>query len=88
MDLHREVCPEKMKALHERMEELLQQYLSKYGSNPYDPNPYLDVDLNEKRKRRLSSSRRREVIRNRPSSGSFERAQTVSGNSPIMERKM
>ena len=71
-----------MRALHERMEELLLKYLSKYGGSS---DSFL---LDSPSKRRLSSSRRRDVIRNRPASGNYERSLTVSGQtSPIMERK-
>ena len=92
--LHNEVCPETMRKLHERMEELLKEYLSKYGDLRQDNSAYDMVsffDLNspdhQSRKRKFSSSRRRDVIRGRPQSGTYERSQTVSGNSPILERK-
>ena len=96
MALHAEVCPDTMRKLHERMEELLKEYLSKYGDlrqddAAYDPVTFLGVDSpeNQMRKRRLSSSRRKE-LRGRPSSGNYERSQTVStapGTTPIMERQ-
>lgn len=83
-----------MRKLHERMEELLQEYLAKYGDIrqddlAYDPGTFLDLNSPEHqaRKRKFSSSRRREVMKNRPQSGSFERAQTMASSSPIMERK-
>ena len=79
VELHSEVCPDSMKALHKRMEELLGDYLSRYGdqsseNNLYDAVTLLDVDQSPK-KRRLSSSRRR-VKRD---SANIERLASVSG---------
>jgi len=53
-----------MKALHQRMEELLEDYSARYGANQvsrdYDPVSFLPVDPGAIPKtRRLSSSRRR-----------------------------
>lgn len=90
-----------MRQLHVRMEELLKEYLSKYGDQhpedlmggTYDPTSFLDLNSPEhkSRARKFSSSRRREALKEsgrggRPQSGSYERSQTISG-SPIMERK-
>lgn len=79
--LHKEVCPDSMKALHERMEGLLQEYLNKYGDHGggigYDPVIYLGVQETP-RKRLLSSSRRREKFGKSASSGG-ERPPTIAG---------
>ena len=90
-----------MRKLHERMEELLKEYLSKYGDQRsddhlgtcYDPTGFLDLNSPEhkSRARKFSSSRRREALKEsgrggRPRSGSYEKSQTLSG-SPIMESK-
>ena len=88
VDLHNEVCPDSMKALHKRMEELLSDYLSRYGdqgseSNLYDAVALLDVDQQSPKKRRLSSSRRR-VKRD---SASIERLPTVSGMVTLPEQQ-
>lgn len=101
VQLHSEICPETMRKLHERMEELLKEYLSKYGDQRsdehlgtcYDPTGFLDLNSPEhkSRARKFSSSRRREALKEsgrggRPRSGSYEKSQTLSG-SPIIEMK-
>lgn len=83
VELHTEVCPDSMKALHKRMEELLSDYLSRYGdrsteTNMYDTVTFLEVDQSP-RKRRLSSSRRRE----KRDSANLERMPTISSSSTI-----
>ena len=82
--LHTDVCPETMKALHERMVELLPEYLSKYGdhraSGSYDTVALLGVDETP-RKRLLSSSRRRGNFKSAPQG---DRPPTIVG-SPVPE---
>ena len=69
MLLHAQVGPESMKALHLRMEELLEQYTAKYGigvsvgSNDYDPVTF-PVIPPENIKKRISGRRK-----SRPHSG-------------------
>ena len=70
------------------MEELLSDYLSRYGdrsseTNLYDSVSLLDVDQSPK-KRRLSSSRRRE----KRDSANIERLATISsGMAPVLEQQ-
>ena len=67
VQLHSQVCPETMRALHNRMEDLLEDYLSNYGnqnsigSQDYDPSAASPVvqDPASPEKRHLSSSRRK-----------------------------
>ena len=75
-----------MKALHERMEELLQEYLAKYGdhSGGYDTVNYLKVD-DTPRKRLLSSSRRRGNFKS-PSHSGLDRTPTISGSPSHQDR--
>lgn len=69
VELHARVRPESMKALHERMEELLQDYSTRYGNRTsivsasdyekYDVAMYQPIE-GQVVPRRMSSSRRRE----------------------------
>ena len=71
MALHAKVRPESMKALHQRMEDLLEDYRARYGGNSgsrdYDPISFLPMDPGGglPKVRRLSSSRRRNSERQR-----------------------
>ena len=62
--LHAQVCPDSMRALHVRMEELMKDYSARYGSHgfvgggDYDPVTFLQQD--RPTRKRMSSSRRRE----------------------------
>ena len=58
VQLHSQVCPESMQALHNRMEDLLKDYLSNYCNQKSigSPSP---ASLAVREKKRLSSSRRK-----------------------------
>lgn len=65
VELHAQVRPDSMKGLHQRMEELLQDYSARYGSSrgdrDYDPVSFPGNP--EPGRRRMSSSRRREKLK-------------------------
>ena len=71
MALHAQVRPDSIRALHQRMEDLLEDYRARYGGNSgsrdYDPISFLPLDPGggPPRTRRLSSSRRRNSERQR-----------------------
>ena len=71
MALHAQVRPDSIKALHQRMEDLLEDYRARYGGNSgsrdYDPISFIPLDPGggPPRARRLSSSRRRNSERQR-----------------------
>lgn len=76
--LHAQVRPDSMKGLHQRMEDLLEDYSARYGKGGsrgdyelYDPVTFGGGE--EPTKRRLSSSRRREQLKK------SDRAMTIAG---------